>query len=100
MLKHTEGINILLLIELFHLNLFYDLFHQIRLEFGRITTVQLEPTFYSTLDKFTPKLLELLKGKDGQKGKQIQSILATLEKVGSLSMQYVKTFNCLLHGFL
>ncbi|KAL6465870.1 hypothetical protein MHYP_G00260030 [Metynnis hypsauchen] len=44
---------------------------QIKDEFMRITTVNLERTFMTNLDAHTTKLLDLLKGKGGSAGTKI-----------------------------
>ena len=47
---------------------FCILIFQINAEFQRITTLQLEPTFMSALDLYTPKLLGLFRAKGGALG--------------------------------
>ena len=53
--------------------------YQINAEFQRITTLQLEPTFMSALDRYTPKLLGLFRAKGGALGETLKSILGLLE---------------------
>ncbi|KAL7826197.1 hypothetical protein SRHO_G00339350 [Serrasalmus rhombeus] len=57
---------------------------QIKDEFMRITTVNLERTFMTNLDAHTPKLLDLLKGKGGSAGTKIRPLLDSLAKNNDL----------------
>ncbi|KAL6484916.1 hypothetical protein MHYP_G00069610 [Metynnis hypsauchen] len=53
---------------------------QIKDEFMRITTVNLECTFMTNLDAHMPKLLDLFKGKGGSAGTKIRPLLDSLAK--------------------
>ncbi|KAL6457319.1 hypothetical protein MHYP_G00342820 [Metynnis hypsauchen] len=57
---------------------------QIKDEFMRITTVNLERTFMTNLDAHMPKLLDLLKGKGGSAGTKIRPLLDSLAKNNDL----------------
>ena len=48
-------------------------------EFQRITTLRLEPTFMSALDRYTPKLLDLFRAKGGAVGERLKKLLGLLE---------------------
>lgn len=50
-------------------------------EFSRLANLHLETTFFSSLDKYLEKLLELLKQRKGASGPKIQSELEILEDI-------------------
>uniref|UniRef100_A0AAV2LRL3 Uncharacterized protein n=1 Tax=Knipowitschia caucasica TaxID=637954 RepID=A0AAV2LRL3_KNICA len=54
--------------------------NQIKEEFKRITTVHLERTFLSRLDKYTTKLLDLFQKKGGIAGTKIKPMLDSLNQ--------------------
>ena len=57
------------------------LFIQIKEEFRRITTIPLERTFMHKLDKYTPKLITLIKAKGGAVGIKMRPLLDSLSQV-------------------
>ncbi|KAL7848191.1 hypothetical protein AOLI_G00229090 [Acnodon oligacanthus] len=57
---------------------------QIKEEFIRITTVNLERTFMTNLDAHMPKFLDLLKGKGRSAGTKIRPLLDSLAKSNDL----------------
>ncbi|XP_076743524.1 uncharacterized protein LOC143419831 [Maylandia zebra] len=54
--------------------------NQIKEEFKRITTIHLERTFLSRLDRYTTKLLEIFRRKGGTAGTKIKPMLDSLNK--------------------
>ncbi|XP_054587898.1 uncharacterized protein [Nothobranchius furzeri] len=54
--------------------------NQIKEEFKRLTTVHLEQTFLSSLDRFTPKLLAMFQKKGGTAGTKIRPMLDSLNE--------------------
>ncbi|XP_060769976.1 uncharacterized protein LOC132881491 isoform X1 [Neoarius graeffei] len=53
---------------------------QVKEEFKRITTIQLDRTFLSKMDLYTPKLLTVFKTKGGTAGTKIKSVLESLSQ--------------------
>ncbi|KAK7887252.1 hypothetical protein WMY93_026873 [Mugilogobius chulae] len=53
---------------------------QIKQEFRRITTIDLEQTFLKKLDFYTPKLLEIMSRKGGVSGIRIRSVLNSIRE--------------------
>ncbi|KAL7824343.1 hypothetical protein SRHO_G00346120 [Serrasalmus rhombeus] len=53
---------------------------QIKEEFKRITTVQLETTFMANLDKYTGRLLSLFRTKGGAAGRKMGNLLDVLKQ--------------------
>ncbi|RXN24544.1 sterile alpha motif domain-containing 3-like protein [Labeo rohita] len=53
---------------------------EIKEEFKRITTIHLEPTFLSRLDRYTTKLLEIFRRKGGTAGTKIKPMLDSLNE--------------------
>eukprot|EP00064_Thunnus_orientalis_P011716 superscaffoldBa00001719_g11747 len=47
-------------------------------EFSRIATKHLESSFFESLDKHTPRIIELLQSKKGAAGLKIQELMANL----------------------
>lgn len=60
---------------------YHSCFIQINEEFKRITTVSLEATFMTKLDKCTPKLMDLALSKGGAKRERIRKIRDMLLEV-------------------
>lgn len=54
---------------------------QIEEEFKRITTLRLERTFLTNLDKHTPKLLEAFRKKGGNAGAKMKPLLDSVNEV-------------------
>ena len=53
-------------------------------EFKRITTINLDRTFLTKMDFYTPKLLTVFKTKGGTSGTKIKSVLESLNQVGTV----------------
>ncbi|KAG9275508.1 hypothetical protein AMEX_G10033 [Astyanax mexicanus] len=51
---------------------------QVSAEFQRITTLTLEPKFFSVLDRYSPKLLSLFQAKKGAAGERHRAQMSTL----------------------
>lgn len=54
---------------------------QIDNEFMRISTVPLISTFFAELDQYSPRMMELFRGKGGAAGKKIRHIMVAISKV-------------------
>ncbi|KAG9266122.1 hypothetical protein AMEX_G20625 [Astyanax mexicanus] len=55
---------------------------QVSAEFQRITTLTLEPKFFSMLDRYSPKLLSLFQAKKGAAGERHRAQMSTLLQSG------------------
>ncbi|KAM9467767.1 sterile alpha motif domain-containing protein 3-like [Clarias gariepinus] len=60
---------------------------QVFAEFQRITTLQLEPKFMSSLDLYTPKLMTLFRGKGGALGERLKTEMELLKPNGGSSKE-------------
>ncbi|CAL8267384.1 unnamed protein product [Boreogadus saida] len=73
--------------------LFYE--SQVKEEFKRITTINLDRTFLTKMDFYTPKLLTVFKTKGGTSGTKIKSVLESLNQQQIDSNDAV--IRCLIH---
>ncbi|XP_056447174.1 uncharacterized protein LOC130383143 isoform X2 [Gadus chalcogrammus] len=73
--------------------LFYE--SQVKEEFKRITTINLDRTFLTKMDFYTPKLLTVFKTKGGTSGTKIKSVLESLNQQQIDSHDAV--IRCLIH---
>ena len=67
-------------------SVYYVFICQIKEEFGRITTIQLEETFMLKLDAYTPRLLQLMRAKGGAAGSRMRPLLDTVDEVFLVSL--------------
>lgn len=59
----------------------FCLFFQVNAEFLRITTKPLQSKFYSQLDHYSEKMMQIFSSKGGVKGKRIKEVLGVQELV-------------------
>ncbi|KAA0721373.1 hypothetical protein E1301_Tti021883 [Triplophysa tibetana] len=69
---------------------------QVLVEFRRITTISLEETFMLNLDRYTPRLLQLMLARGGTSGTRICPLLNTINEVQSIEKKRDILVCCLI----